>query len=84
MTHYATAGFWQHYRKLPEAVQRLADKNFALLKDNPHYPSLHFKKIGPLWSVRVGLDFRALALDKPDGLYWFWIGAHADYDRLIR
>jgi hypothetical protein len=47
-------------------------------------PSLHFKKIGDLWSLRVGLNYRALALDEPpDGVVWFWIGRHGDYDHLI-
>jgi hypothetical protein len=34
--------------------------------------------------VRVGRRFRALAVEVDDGLLWFWIGSHADYDRLIR
>ncbi len=25
----------------------------------------------------------ALAVDVPDGIIWFWIGSHADYDRLV-
>ena len=28
----------------------LADKNYALLKDNPRHPSLQFKKVGRFWS----------------------------------
>lgn len=40
-----------------------ADKNFALLKDNPRHPSLHFKKVGTLWSARVGEQYRALGKD---------------------
>jgi hypothetical protein len=34
--------------------------------------------------VRVGLRHRALAVEVNDGLLWFWIGSHADYDALIR
>jgi hypothetical protein len=64
-------------------VRALADKNFALLKADPKYPSLHFKKIGRLWSVRVGVHYRALGFDRPEGVVWFWIGSHADYDRLL-
>jgi len=29
-------------------------KNFELLKKNPYHPSLHLKKVGRYWSVRVG------------------------------
>ncbi|HLO00242.1 MAG TPA: hypothetical protein VK208_17415 [Pyrinomonadaceae bacterium] len=71
------------YRQLPEAVRKLADKNFALLEADPHHPSLHLKKIERLWSDRVGAHYRALGLDAPDSIVWFWIGSHADYDRLV-
>jgi mRNA-degrading endonuclease RelE of RelBE toxin-antitoxin system len=71
---------------LPKQIQKLADKNFELLKSDPHHPSLHFKKIGKkreLWSVRVGDHYRAVGTEKPDGIVWFWIGTHSDYDKLI-
>ena len=61
----------------------LADRNYALLKENPRHPSLHFKKAGRFWSVRIGIGYRALATEADDNLIWFWIGSHADYDRLI-
>ncbi|MBN8510064.1 MAG: hypothetical protein J0L57_15810 [Burkholderiales bacterium] len=83
MKHHATADFWSCYRALPEAVRQLADKNFALLNADPRHPSLHFKRIGPLWSARVGLHHRALAMADADDAVWFWIGTHAEYDRLI-
>ena len=83
MNHRATAGFWQYYHKLPQTIQTLADKQFELLKQNPRHPSLHLKKIGRLWSVRVGLGYRALALTKDKHLYWFWIGSHAAYDKIL-
>ncbi len=84
MSHRATASFWHSYEELPEAIRRLADKNFALLKDDPRHPSLQLKKVGELWSARIGGNYRALALETEDGLTWIWIGTHADYDRLIR
>src|SRR5262249_29417594 len=76
-------GILEAYRKLPEHVRVLADKNYSLLKDNPQHPSLHFKKVGRFWSVRVGTRYRALATEVEEGLLWFWIGSHADYDDLI-
>ncbi len=84
MNHLTTSRFWLCYQNLPEEIQRLADKNFKLLKEDPQHPSLHFKKVGPFWSVRVGIHYRSLALERPEGLYWFWIGAHDEYDRLIK
>jgi hypothetical protein len=81
--HYAAADFWAAYRALPLEIQILADRVFAQLKADPQYPSLHFKKSGAFWSSRVGLHYRALAVEVPDGLLWFWIGTHAEYDRIV-
>lgn len=86
MNHLALSRFWYHYRQLTDPLQQLADKNFTLLQADPLHPSLHFKKVGrtkSLWSVRVGLNHRALAVEKPNGLVWFWIGTHEDYERLL-
>ena len=83
MNHHASSSFWECYKQLPEAIRKLADKNFALLKTNPTHPSLHFKKVGRFRSARVGRNFRALAVESDDGLLWFWIGNHAEYERLI-
>jgi hypothetical protein len=68
---------------LPSDVRDLADQAYARLKQDPRHPALHFKKIGRFWSARVGAHYRALAVEVPDGLVWFWIGSHADYDRLL-
>ncbi|MEW6777933.1 MAG: hypothetical protein AB1405_16660 [Bdellovibrionota bacterium] len=83
MKHFATPDYWACYRTLPEPVQEVADKNFALLKDNPKHPSLHFKKVGRFFSVRVGRIHRALGVEDPEGIVWFWIGHHAEYERLL-
>jgi hypothetical protein len=64
MRHFASPKFWACYNSLPKNIRDIADKNFELLKSNPKHPSLHFKQIGKLWSVRVGKHFRALGLDK--------------------
>jgi len=64
-------------------MQKLADVHFALLKENPSHPSLHFKKIGKYRSVRVRRRYRALDVEAPEGLVWFWIGSHADHDKII-
>jgi hypothetical protein len=78
MNHFTTPEFWQLYNTLPQEVRDLVDKNYDLLKANPSHPSLHFKNIEGLWSVRVGLHYRALASLRADGFYWFWIGGHAE------
>jgi hypothetical protein len=68
---------------LPADVQRTADKAFELLKADPYHTSIHMKKVDEVWSARVGLHHRALAIRASDGLLWFWIGTHADYDDII-
>ena len=69
--------------QLPKSVRDLADKNYELLKSNPAHPSLHFKKVGKYRAVRVGLQYRALAVEAGDDLLWFWIGSHSEYDKLV-
>lgn len=84
MAHFAHTDFWYHYRRLPDDVQQIADRCFKLLKTNPRYPSLHLKRAGQFWSVRVGRDYCALAIEVEGGLLWTWIGPHDEYDRLLK
>jgi len=84
MRHFAGPSFWALYEKLPKRIQVLADKNFILLKENSRHPSLHLKTVGRYWSVRIGANNRALAVEIDEGLLWFWIGSHAEYDRLLK
>jgi hypothetical protein len=69
---------------LPEPVQRLARQNFELLKENPAHPSLHFKKIGKLRSARVGINYRAVAVEDGADFIWVWVGPHDEYQRMIK
>ena len=41
------------------------------------------KKVGKAWSARIDDNFRILAKVDGDTAYWFWIGPHAEYERLI-
>jgi hypothetical protein len=83
MIHHASSSFWKCYSALPKDIQHQADHNFDLLKTDTRHPSLHFKKIAKLWSVRVSREYRALGIDVDDGILWVWIGTHSEYDRLI-
>jgi hypothetical protein len=88
MIHRANADFWDDYGALPSEIRARADKQFGLLKANPQHPSLQFKKLGELngqeiWSARVTLKYRALAVKLPDEYVWFWIGEHDVYDAFI-
>jgi hypothetical protein len=85
LKHTASKRFWQRFDALPSDVQALARQNYAQLKTDPAYPSLHFKSVenGKYHSVRVGLYYRALGIPVSGGVHWFWVGTHSDYDKLI-
>jgi hypothetical protein len=82
LNHHTAPEFWEAFERLPLEIQELARSNYEILKLNPRHPSLHFKKVGDQWSVRIGLGYRALGADVDDGVLWFWIGTHANYDKL--
>jgi hypothetical protein len=84
LRHLTAPAFWKRFERLPEHVQNLARKNYGLLKHDPRHPSLHYKQIGRFRSVRVGEHYRALGVEGREAIVWFWIGTHAEYDRLIR
>jgi hypothetical protein len=83
LNHHTSPEFWQAFARLPADVQTVARNNYEMLKMNPRHPSLHFKKVGGQWSVRVGLGHRALGIDVDDGILWIWVGTHAEYDKII-
>ena len=81
MNHRTNARFWRCYRELPKETRDLADRNYAILKADPSHRSLHLKKIGEVWSARVGLHHRALATESDTDLVWFWIRTACGYAR---
>jgi hypothetical protein len=83
MRSRATSRFWARYEHLPANVRRVAVKQYRLWLSNPRHPSLQFKRVGEFWSARVTDDYRALGLLEQDTVIWFWIGSHAEYERLV-
>lgn len=84
MTNRATSKFWAAYAALPRDIRKLAQKNYALFRLDPQHPSLRLEKVGKKWSVRVGLKYRALAIETDDGFLWTWIGTNDQYDWLVK
>jgi len=80
VTSHALPSFWKCHERLPRHVQQLADKNFALFKENSRHPSLRFRKKGGVYTVEVGRSYRALARERKGHCYWFWIGTHEHYN----
>jgi hypothetical protein len=86
VTSRATEQFWQAYRTLPSEVQSQARRAYARWRANPSHPSLRFRQVHatrPIYSARVGLGYRALGVRDGEAMIWFWIGPHAEYDRLL-
>lgn len=86
MRSRTTARFRDAFAALPPQVQRQARQAYRLFRLDPRHPGLHFKQVHasrPIFSARVGLGYRALAVEEQDDLIWFWIGSHAQYDRLL-
>ena len=86
MTSRTTERFRRAFQSLPPNVQRQARTAYRLWKQNPFHPSLQFKQVHsrePIYSVRVGIGWRAVGVRSEDEMVWFWIGSHADFDDLI-
>ncbi|MEJ5198869.1 MAG: hypothetical protein WHX53_08085 [Anaerolineae bacterium] len=83
MKSRTTRSFREAFRALPHEVRERARRAYRLWRENPDLPGLRFKRVGQDVSVRIGRDYRALGLIEGDIVYWYWIGRHDEYDRLI-
>ena len=84
MTSRGTPLFWQLYRELPRAVQEAARSAYRKFRDDPAHPSLRLERLRSdlrAWSVRLTLNYRAVALRQGDQWIWVWIGNHREFDR---
>lgn len=87
MKSSVTKAFRKQLDDLPASVQEQAAKAYALWHEDPHHPSLQFKRVSqrqPIYSARVSLNYRVLGLLESDHIYWYWIGAHDEYDELLK
>ncbi len=84
MISKARRSFWDKFAALPTPIQQIATSKFQIWRQEPFHPSIQFKEIRQsLWSIRINDNYRALGLREGDLIVWFWIGTHAEYDRLI-
>jgi len=87
MKSQALPQFWKLYHQLPKSVQSRASKAYRIWQQDPNTPGLYFKRVGnarPVYSARIGEDYRALGLLHGDTVTWFWIGSHDEYERLLK
>jgi hypothetical protein len=81
-----TASFRKALEALPPQVRAKAHRAYELFRSNPNHPGLRFKPVHPsrpIYSVRIGIHYRALGVLEGDDIIWFWVGSHDDYERLI-
>ncbi len=86
MQSFTTENFWTAYYKLPASVREQAREAYKHFSENPQHPGLQFKRVHPVkpvFSVRISSDYRALGIVKDNMIVWFWIGTHANYEKLI-
>jgi hypothetical protein len=82
-----TPQFLELYRTFPEHVRQQARRAYALFQQDPHHPSLRFRNVHPtrpIFSARVGIDYRVVGIREGNDIFWFWIGSHAEYDQLLK
>jgi len=82
-----TEAFRRRLRILPKSVRALARQTYHRWQSDPRHPSLQFKRIHSsqmIYSVRIGIHWRAVCVLTPNAAIWFWIGSHAEYDNLIK
>lgn len=87
MNSRITKSFRKQYERLPEEVRKQTRAAYRLWRERPDHPSLHFKKVSrnqTIYSVRIGIGWRALGLSEAGTVHWFWIGSHGAYDDLLK
>lgn len=87
MKSHTTARFRKLLASLPPEVRKQARQAFRLFKNNPCHPGIYFKRVHstkPIYSVRISLNYRALGVEEGNDIIWFWIGSHAEYERMLK
>ena len=83
MNSRTTRRFREAFRTLPPDIRERAKRAYRLWRANPDLPGLRFKRVGDMVSIRIGRDYRALGILQGDTVYWYWIGRHDEYDRMV-
>lgn len=86
MKSRTTAQFRKAFAELPEQVQEQTREAYHQFKEDPSYPSLRFKKVHPelpIYSARISKNYRAVGQLDGNTVIWFWVGSHAEYDKLL-
>jgi hypothetical protein len=87
MNSRVTLRFRELFAALPERVKRQSRESYRLFRESPSHPGLHFKQVcvePKTYSARIGIGYRALGVFDGNTIVWFWIGTHAEYNKLLK
>ncbi|MEK7270820.1 MAG: hypothetical protein AAB215_07785 [Planctomycetota bacterium] len=87
MNFRTTRRFRDSLASLPKPVRQQARNAYRLFQQNPAHPDLRFKRVHtvlPVYSVRIGLGYRAVGVIQEGDIVWFWAGPHTEYEALLR
>lgn len=86
MKSLTTTEFRKLFAALPKQVQEQTRAAYRQFKKDSSHPSLRFKKVHPelpIYSARISKNYRAVGQLDGDTAIWFWVGSHAEYDKLL-
>lgn len=90
MANLQTPSFRKLFSKLDPTVQRLARKAYVQYRRDPKLVNFESKgrlkvrgKTCVVYGARINDNWRALAILIDSKYYWYWIGTHTDYDRML-
>jgi hypothetical protein len=87
MNSRRTRGFRDALAALPQDVRKQAAAAYRRFQTDPNHPGLQFKKVHPnqpIYSARINDDYRVVGQMRANGIVWFWIGKHEEYERLLK
>ena len=86
MTGSTTEKFNGLFATLPLRVRKRVQWCLLIWASDPSHPSLFLKKpFGnkSFWSMRITKGYRAIGYLKGDKMFWFWVGSHDNYERML-
>jgi len=87
MNSRRTRRFRELLAALPSSIRNQAAAAYRRFRANPHHRGLQFKKVHPrlpIYSARINDDYRVVGQMRSNGIVWFWIGKHEEYERLLK
>ena len=83
MKSRTTAAFRRALEALPPPVRAQAQRAYTLFRSVPNHPGLRFKPVHPsrpIYSVRIGIHYRALGVREGDDIVFGCLGKGVVYE----